>query len=69
MNIRNYIKSLLALKCITIAKLAKMMSETTGENYTPQSLSHKLRRESLSLKETFVIVDLIGCEIKIIDKK
>ncbi len=69
MNIRNYIKSLLALKCITIAKLAIMMSEKTGENYTPQSISHKLRRESLSLKEAFTIADLIGCELKIIDKE
>lgn len=69
MNIRNYIKSLLALKCITITKLAEMMTEKTGEHYTTQSLSHKLRRESLSLKEAFIIADLIGCEIKIIDKK
>jgi len=69
MNVRNYIKSLLALKCITITSLAKMMSEKTGENYTPQSISHKLRRESLSLKEAFIIADLIGCELKIIEKK
>lgn len=69
MNVRSYIKSLLALKCITIAKLARLMSEKIGENYTPQSISHKLRRESLSLKETFIIADLLDCEVKIVDKK
>lgn len=69
MNIRNYLKSLLALKCITITKLAQMMTEKTGKNYTFKSLSGKLTRESLTMKEVFIIAELIGYEIKFIEKK
>lgn len=68
MNVRNQIKSLLALKCITLKQLAKMMTEKTGEIYTQQSISHKLRRESLSLKEADIIANLIGYEIIFIEK-
>ena len=68
MNIRNQIKSLLALKCITLKQLAKMMSEQTGGHYTQQSLSHKLRRESLSLKEASIIADLIGYKVIFVEK-
>lgn len=69
MDIRNYLKSLLALKCITITKLAQMMTEKTGKNYTFRSLSSKLRRETISMKEVFIIAELIGYEIKFHEKK
>jgi len=68
-KIREKLKSLLALKCITITKLAEMMSEETGENYTFQRLSHKLRLESLSLREAYIIADLIGYRLEFIEKK
>lgn len=68
MNVRNQIKSLLALKCITLKKLAEMMSVETGEKYTQQSLSHKLGRETLSLKEAAIIANLIGYDLKFIEK-
>ncbi|MFA7657941.1 MAG: hypothetical protein WCY19_00745 [Candidatus Gastranaerophilaceae bacterium] len=44
MNVKNQIKSLLALKCITMKQLAGLMSERTGKKYTQQSISHKLTR-------------------------
>lgn len=68
MNVRNQLKSMLALKCITIKKLAQMMSEKTGEKYTQQSLSHKLARESISLKEASIIAELLNYELKFIEK-
>lgn len=67
MNVRNKLKSLLALKCITITKLAEMMSEKTGKKYTQRSLSGKLLNESISLKEAYIIADLIGYKIEFID--
>ena len=67
-NIKNHIKSLLALKCITITQLARMMSENTGKNYTFSSLSQKMSRGTLSLKESFIIADLIGYDLKFIEK-
>lgn len=69
MNIRNYIKSLLAFKCITITQLAKMMTEKTGRKYDIKSLSHRLGRETITLKEFYIIAELIGYEIKLVDKK
>lgn len=67
-NIRDRIKSLLALKCITITRLAEMMSEKTGEKYTFQRLSHKLRLERLSLKEAYIIADLLGYRLEFIEQ-
>ena len=66
MEIRNYIKSLLVLNCVTIKALAQMMSEKTGKAYSAKSLSHKLRRETLTLKEAYQIADLIGYKIEFI---
>ncbi|MFI3299864.1 MAG: hypothetical protein R3Y28_00440 [Candidatus Gastranaerophilales bacterium] len=68
MHIRDKIKSVLALKCITITKLADMMSEKTGEQYTFQRLSHKLRLERITLKEAYIIADLLGYELEFIEK-
>lgn len=68
MNTRDKIKSLLALKCITITKLAEMMTEKTGEKYTFQRLSHKLRLERVSLKEAYVIAELLGYKLEFIEK-
>lgn len=67
-NVRDKIKSLLALKCITITKLAEMMSEKTGEKYTFQRLSHKLRLERLSLKEAYIIAELLDYKLEFIEK-
>lgn len=67
-NVRDKIKSLLALKCITITKLAEMMSEKTGEKYTFQRLSHKLRLERLSLKEAYIIAELLNYKLEFIEK-
>lgn len=67
-NVRDKIKSLLALKCITITKLAEMMSKKTGEKYTFQRLSHKLRLERLSLKEAYIIADLLDYKLEFTEK-
>lgn len=66
-NIRDKIKSLLALKCITITKLAEMMSEKTGEKYTFQRLSHKLRLERLTLKEAYIIAELLNYRLDFVE--
>ena len=68
MQIREKIKSLLALKCITITKLAEMMSERTGEKYTFQRISHKLRLNRITLAEAYLIADLLGYKLEFIDK-
>lgn len=53
--------------CITVTfkQLAAMMSEKTGKKYTINTLSGKLIRESITLKETLQILELLGYNIKI----
>ncbi len=68
-NIRAKIKYLLSLKGLTITKLAELMSEKTGEKYTFQRLSHKLRLNKLTLKEAYIIADLIGYDLEFVEKE
>lgn len=68
MQIREKIKSLLALKCITITKLAELMTERTGEKYTFQRLSHKLRLNRITLAEAYIIADILGYNLEFIER-
>lgn len=69
MHIREKIKSILALKCVTITKLAQLMTEKTGEKYTFQRLSHKLRLNRLTLSEAYIIADILGYDLEFIERK
>lgn len=68
MNARNKIKSLIALRCITIKQLAEMIQEKTGKKCTYRSLTGKLQRGSLSLDEAYIIADLLDYKLEFIDK-
>ena len=68
-QIREKIKSLLALKCITITKLAELMSEKTGEKYTFQRISHKLRLNRITLAEAYIIADILGYDLEFIERQ
>lgn len=65
MDIRNDIKYYMAREAVTFKQLAAMMSEKTGKKYTINTLSGKLIRESITLKETLQILELLGYSIKI----
>ena len=69
MHVREKIKSLLALKCVTITKLAKLMTEKTGEKYTFQRISHKLRLNRITLAEAYDIADILGFDLEFIERK
>ncbi len=68
MKARNKIKSLIALRCLTITKLAQMMREKTGKPYTFKSLTGKLQRGTLTLDETYIIADLLDYKLEFIEK-
>lgn len=59
MDIRNDIKYLLAKEGITLTRMAELLSEKTGYPYTVKSISGKLIRESITLKETLQILEII----------
>ncbi len=65
MDIRNDIKYYMAREAVTFKQLAILMSEKTGKKYTINSLSGKLIRESITLKETLQILEILGYHIKI----
>lgn len=65
---RNIIKSLIAVRCLTIAKLAEMMSNKTNKRYTFKSLTGKLQRGTISLDEAYLIADLLDFKLEFISK-
>ncbi len=65
MDIRNDIKYYMAREAVTFKQLAAMMTEKTGKKYTINSLSGKLIRESITLKETLQIFDILGYHLDI----
>ncbi len=66
LQVKEQIKTLLAQENIKMKELAKMITETTGENCSPDSLSHKLRRGTLTYNETLMIAELLGYKIKFV---
>lgn len=68
MNARGKIKSLIALRCLTITKVAQIMREKTGKPYTFKSLTGKLQRGTLSLDEAYLIADILGYKLEFIEK-
>lgn len=68
MQARNKIKSLAALRCVTLTKLAEMMAQATGKPYTFKSLVGKMQRGTISLDEAYLIADLLNYKLEFIDK-
>lgn len=68
MEAKNYIKSILKLNGMTIKKLAVLLSEKTGKKYTQGGLTAKINRDGISLKETFIIAEILGYNLEFIKK-
>ena len=67
--IKTKIKMLTISRGLTLKKLAEKLGEITGEEYTYNSLLGKLNRESLSLKETYLISQILDYRLEFIDNK
>lgn len=63
MDIRNDIKYILAKEGITLTHMAELLAQKTGYPYTVKSLSGKLIRESITLKEALQIFEIIDYEL------
>ncbi len=61
---REQVKLLLGMRGLNITKLAKLLSDKTGEKYTLPTLSSKLIRGSLSYNEMLTICEILGYEIE-----
>ncbi len=65
--ILNEIKNLVADRDITLTKLADMMGQKLGRNYSLASLSQKLRNETISYKEILLIAELLNYKVLFFD--
>ncbi len=65
--ILNEIKNLVADRDITLTKLAEMMGQKLGRNYSLASLSQKLRNETISYKEILLIAELLNYKVLFFD--
>lgn len=63
---KNYIRSLLMLNGMSVIRLAKLMTEELGTQYTRGSLYGKLDRDTLTLRECQVIAKILGYHIEFI---
>lgn len=66
-NIKTKIKMLVISRGMTLKNLAKQLSHKTGQEYSYNSLLGKLNRESLSLKETYYIAQILDYKLEFID--
>ena len=61
---KEQIKTLLAQENMKLKDLAQLLSEKTGKKWTPNSLSQKLRRGTLTYNETLLIAEILGYNIQ-----
>lgn len=66
LQVKEQIKTLLAQEDLKLKELAELISNKTGKKCTPDSLSQKLRRGSLTYNEALLIADLLGYKIAFI---
>ncbi len=65
---KEQIKTLLAQENIKLKDLAQILEEKTNKKCSPNALTQKLRRGTLTYNETLLIADILGYNI-IFEKK
>lgn len=63
------VRVFLAKRCVTMTKLAKLMTEKTGKRMSQQNLSNKLKTGTLRYDEMLVIAKILGFRIKAEEEK
>ena len=66
MENRDYIKSLIATKRMTLKTLAVKLSEEMGKKYSYDSFRGKLARDTITYTEMKKILEILGYKIKIV---
>lgn len=63
MSVRTCIKTLLLQENMTLTELAKIATNSTGKQYTVDSLSRKLQNETMKYNEAEMLVSCLGYKI------
>ncbi|MDR1327432.1 MAG: hypothetical protein LBJ74_03400 [Heliobacteriaceae bacterium] len=66
MENRDYIKSLIATKRMTLKTLVLKLSEEMGREYSYESFRGKLARDTITYTEMQKILKILGYKIKIV---
>lgn len=64
-NAKDIIKLLLSKESLTQKELAIMLTNKTDKKYTPDGLSRKLNKGTITFNEISKIINILGYEIKI----
>lgn len=64
----NDLKKILLDVNITLTELANALSKRLNKPYSMQNLSNKLRNETITYREMLIIADILGYELKFIEK-
>lgn len=67
--VKKQVKILLLQEDKLLKELAADLSKATNKKYTPDSLSHKIARNSLSYSEMVCIAEILGYEVKFVKKQ
>jgi hypothetical protein len=67
--IREQIKVLLAQECLKLKELAEMITEKTGKKCSPNALSKKLNRGTMTYNEAVIIACILGYKIQYIKEE
>ena len=68
-QIKNEVKVKILQKGHTMTKLVELLNGKYNKNTTVQNLSNKLTRETIQYKEILEIADVLGYEIRWVDKE
>jgi transposase len=69
MEIKNEIKSILAINGWTMTEVVNELNKKYGRNDSVQNLSKKLSKETIRYKEIKEIADVLGFELNWVNKK
>lgn len=68
MDIKTQLKVILAIKRMTMQKLAENMTVVTGKKYTRAMLYGKINRDTISYTECQVIAKILGYRIEFVEE-
>lgn len=68
-HVRIQVKTLLAQRAMTIKDLAEKLTKFSGKTYSPNGISQRLGRGSLTYNEMLQIAEILGYKIEFIDKE
>ncbi len=66
MEIKNYLKSILKLNAMNYKELAERLTEVSGKKYTQGSLTGKINRDGITLKEAALIAEILGYSLEFV---